>query len=533
MNMASSSQSISDLRTGADYLSQLPLTNPPLAEQQLIKFLDALLENPPESSILLALLEQARVPIHFVEEEMARRYHNKPLVLSDDEDGFFQQVLSAWQRMGKAYALCARLQGPATDNPQYSTLVATILHRCLYYTGMLILEHFRARREVPAGIWHDLHGYYETAEQWGIVYTPVNDSLESDLQATHCAAAYVTLLLIEVASPYSNSVRDLNLIRRWAGMWAPLVSLHRLDDEYEVPPYIVELMKDQPIHPTGADNNIGADARRLDTSRLGLQLSHMLAQLRQRMTPSQLGLGEETSGHVIQLLEHLSRPWTQTASPRRFRRFSSEGTARVTVGFDAMHFFVSSSEEFIQPDSASTYSRAEFEELFTFRDQATPGHALSIKPKVDFPIEEWTVINHSANGFRLARSHAGQKIAHSQLLAVCPHDGERFLLGQASWLMQEGSGGLVVGVSILPGIPEGVSVRHAPTHAAHADRYVRGFLLPPVAAIHDEGSIVIPSGMYQASARLEVHVDGKSRLLRMKHIRQRGVDFDRVSYEPL
>ena len=533
MNMAPSSLSISDLRTGADYLSQLPLANPPLAEQQLIEFLDALLENPPESSILLALLEQARVPMHFVEEEMARRYHNKPLVLSDDEDGVFQQVLSAWQRMGKAYALCARLQEPATDNPQYSTLVATILHRCLYYTGMLILEHFRARREVPAGIWHDLHGYYETAEQWGIVYTPVNDSLESDLQATHCAAAYVTLLLIEVASPYSNSVRNLNLIRRWAGMWAPLVSLHRLDDEYEVPPYIVELMKDQPIHPTGADNNIGADARRLDTSRLGLQLSHMLAQLRQRMTPSQLGLGEETSGHVIRLPPHLSRPGTQAASPPRFRRFSSEGTARVTVGFDAMHFFISSSEEFIQPDSASTYSRAEFEELFTFRDQATPGHALSIKPKVDFPIEEWTVINHSANGFRLARSHAGQKIAHSQLLAVCPHDGERFLLGQASWLMQEGSGGLVVGVSILPGMPEAVSVRHAPTHAAHADRYVRGFLLPPVAAIQDEGSIVIPSGMYQASGRLEVHVDGKSRLLRMKHIRQRGVDFDRVSYEPL
>jgi len=32
MNMAPSSLSISDLRTGADYLSQLPLANPPLAE---------------------------------------------------------------------------------------------------------------------------------------------------------------------------------------------------------------------------------------------------------------------------------------------------------------------------------------------------------------------------------------------------------------------------------------------------------------------------------------------------------------------
>ena len=532
MNMASSSLSITDLQSGANYLSQVPLANPPLAEKQLLEFIDALLENPPEAGILLALLEQARVPIHFVEEEMARRYHNKPLPLLEEEDRSFQQVLSAWKRMSKAYALCARLQEPMPENPQYSTLVATILHRCLYYTGMIILEHYRARREIPAGIWHELHGYYETAEQWGIIYTPVNDSLENDLQATHCAAAYVTLLLIEVASPYSNSVRNLNLIRRWAGMWGPLVSLHRLDDEYEVPPYIVELSKDQPIHPTNGSDNIGADARRLDTSRLGLQLSHMLSQLHQRMTPSQLGIGEDTTGHVIQLLEQISRPWTQTASPRRFRRFASEGTARVAVGFEAMHYFVGGAE-FIQPDSASTYSRAEFEELFTFRDQAIPGQALSIKPRLDFPIDEWTVINHSANGFRLGRNQYGERVAHSQLLALCPHDGARFLLGQASWLMQESAGGLVIGVSILPGMPEAVGVRHAPSSAGHADRYVRGFLLPAIAAIHQEGSIVLPSGMYQASGTLEVYAGNKAIRLRMKHIRQRGVDFDRVSYESL
>ncbi|MGB7536818.1 MAG: hypothetical protein WBM19_13875, partial [Azonexus sp.] len=255
--MASSPLSIPDLNAGSLFLSQLPLANPPLAEQQLIEFLDALIANPPEPGVLLSLLEQTRVPLSFVEEEMARIYHNKPLVLSDEQEKCFQQVLSAWQRMSKAYALCARLQEPATDSPQYATLIATVLHRCLYYTGMVIIEHFRARREIPAGVWHDLHGYYETAEQWGVTCTPVNDSLENDLQATHCAAAYVTLLLIEIANPYSNSVRDLNLVRRWAGMWAPLVSLHRVDDEYEVPPYVVELTNDQPLHPTSASDSIG------------------------------------------------------------------------------------------------------------------------------------------------------------------------------------------------------------------------------------------------------------------------------------
>ncbi|MGB7502350.1 MAG: hypothetical protein WBM25_08135 [Azonexus sp.] len=532
MNTASSPLSIPDLHAGSLFLSQLPLANPPLAEQQLIEFLDALIANPPESGVLLSLLEQTRVPLSFVEEERAKTYHNKPLVLSDEQEQCFQQVLSAWQRMSRAYALCARMQEPSADNPQYSTLLATVLHRCLYYTGMVIIEHFRARREVPAGIWHDLHGYYETAEQWGVTCTPVNDSLENDLQATHCAAAYVTLLLIEIANPYSDSVRDLNLVRRWAGMWAPLVSLHHVDDEYEVPPYVVELMTDQPLHPTGASDGIGPDARRLDTSRLGLQLSHMLSQLHQRLTPSQLGLGEDTSGHVIRLLEQLSRPWTQTASPRRFRRFVSEGTAKVAVGYEAMHFFVGG-KEFIQPDSAEAYSRNQFDELFTFRERAAPGQQLSIKAHSNFPIDEWTVINHSANGFRLGRSHAGQRISHSQLLALCPHDGDRFLLGQASWLMQENSGGLVVGVAVLPGMPEAVGVRHAPEAPGYENRYVRAFLLPPIAAIGQEGSIVIPGGMYKASSLLEVVADGQTWQLRMQHVRQRGVDFDRVSYETL
>lgn len=524
---------IPDLRTGMDYLSQLSLANPVVAERQLMRFLDGLLVAPPDPGVLLALLEQARAPMCFVEEEMARRYHNKALPLADEEESYFQQVVAAWRKMGKAYALCARLEEPDAENMQYVSLVATILHRCLYYTGMVILEHFRARRELPPGIWLDLHGYYESAEEWGVAYTPVEDVLESNLQATHCAAAYTTLLLIDIASPYSNSVRNLNLIRRWAGMWAPLVSIHKLNDDFEVPPYVIELMKDFPLHPSTVADEPGPDTRRLDTSRLGLQINHMLSQLRQRITPSQLGLGEETSAHVIALLDHLSRPWTQSASPRRFRRFATEGVARVAVGFEAMHFCVTS-QAFEQPDSAATYSRGACDELFTFGERADPGQKLAIKPQISFPVDEWTVINHSANGFRLARSCAGMKISHGQLMVICPHDGEHFLLVQATWLMEEDAGGLIVGVATLPGMPVGIGVRMATQTSGNNERYVRAFMLPPVPAIKEEGSIVLPPGMYQASRILDVYSDdNKSFQVRMNHMLQRGTDFDRISYQVL
>lgn len=523
---------IPDIETGSAYLARLPLANPAAAEQQLLQFLDALLIDPPSADTMLSLLEQARVPLCFVEEEMARRYHNKSLPLGTEEEATFRVVLSAWEKMRKAYAICAQMAEPMAKDPQFSGLVATVLHRCLYYSGMIILEHYRARRELPPEIWLDLHRFFATAEQWGVAYTPLEDALENNLQATHCSAAYVTLLLIDVASPYSNSVRNLNLIRRWAGMWAPLVSVQPLEDELEIPPYVVEFEKDAPLHPTSSADNIGHDARRLDTSRLGLQLSHMLSQLRQRMTPSQLGLGEETPGHVIKLLEHLSRPWTQAASPRRFRRFATVGNARIAVGFEAMHFHVSGLE-FNQPDAAAAYSRDNFDKLFTFRDSVDSTTQPSIHLNPDFPLDDWLVINHSANGFRLARSNVGQKITHSQLLSICPHDGDHFLLAQSSWLMEEADGGLLLGVSVLPGMPKAVAIRPTTASEGKRERFSQAFMLPTVPAINEDCSLVLPKNIYQASRNMELFMDGKFVQIRLKHIRQHGMDFDRTSFDLL
>ncbi len=524
---------ISDLQSGTDYLGCLPLADPLLAERQLTHFLDALLASPPASGVLRVLLERARVPLFVVEEEMARYYQNKAVPLASDEESCFQQVLSAWRKMAKAYALSARLADPDEGNPQFSVLMATILHRCLYYTGMVILEHYRARRELPPGIWLELHGYYASAEEWGVAYTPVEDVLESKLQATHCAAAYTQLLLVDIASPYGSTLRNLGLIRRWAGMWAPLVSIHRLDDDLEVPSYVVELMKDAPLHPAATADDPQADARRLETVRLGLQINHMLSQLHQRMTPSQLGLAEETSGHVIDLLDRLLRPWTQSASPRRFRRFSSQAVARVAVGFEAMHFYVTG-KTFEQPESAGAFSRGEFEQLFTFGDRAEPGQELAIMSKKVFPVEEWTVINHSANGFRLGRSNGGARISHGQLMGICPHDGSRFLLAQATWLMQDEKGGLIVGVATLPGMPAGIGVRVAVAKTGLGERFASAFLLPPLSAIGEEGSIVLPHGVYLADRIVEILADdGSVGQVRLKHSLQRGADYDRVSYQTL
>ncbi len=521
---------ITTLSDGMMYLDSLVLANPVTAERQLVRLIDSLLADPPDPGVLFPLLEQIRVPLCFVEEELALVYQNKPIPLGEQQEKSFEMVLQAWHKIGKAYALCASMEEPDTNNPDYEGLMATILHRCIYYVGMVILDHYRARRELSAGIWLELHGFYETAEQWGLEFTLVSDPIENTIQATHCAAAYINLLLIEVASPYSNSVRNLNLIRRWASMWAPLVGIHKLEDDLELPPYVLELMKDAPLHPSSAVEGTLEHVRCLDTSRLGLQIEHCISQLHQRMTPSQLGLGEEGASYVINLLEQLAKPWKQHAAARRFRRFPTEGQAIVVVGFEPMYSHISG-ETFEQPDSAAAYSRGKYDQLFTFGDRVDPGQSLKINPVTNFPTENWSVINHSATGFRLGRSGAGQRVTHGELMAIRPHDGESFLLAYATWLMQERSGGLIVGVATLPGLPRGVSFRPlAQGGEVRVDvRYAPAFILPALPAMKEDASLVLPPGIYQAGHDLEV-VDGKTlRRVRMNRVVHRQIAFDRVS----
>ena len=128
---------ISNLQSGMDYLSQLSLANPLVAERQLMSFVDALLMAPPESGVLLALLEQARAPMCFVEEEMARRYHNRALPLADEEESYFQQVVTAWRKMGKAYAFGSMgNRGGASMESHCNALVQSYDKAANDYEGM-------------------------------------------------------------------------------------------------------------------------------------------------------------------------------------------------------------------------------------------------------------------------------------------------------------------------------------------------------------------------------------------------------------
>jgi hypothetical protein len=332
-----------------------------------------------------------------------------------------------------------------------------------------------------------------------------------------------------MAGCYSLSVNEQTLVRRWSINWSPLVSLYKAEPGDSLPRYLVDLMQDVALRPV-AECLQTDHLRRLDTSRLAMQISQIRQQLSQKIPPSQLALGDTcTAGQCNRLLEHLSRTWSQARASRKYRRHATSGITRLCTGFEEMHYFISG-QEFEQPENVRVYSRREFETLFAFRHQEDPLQVLQVRQEqLAYSLDNWEVVNQSANGFRLVRSTSGKKMAHGQLLALCPHDGDRFLLAKTTWLMQEKSNGLIAGIMVLPGIPLAIAARQIAQTGEHIGKYHRAFMLPAVPTVEAEQTLVLPKGWFRPERTIELYSEGTSQV-RLLRLLDDGPDFERISY---
>ncbi|MFT3849190.1 MAG: hypothetical protein QM739_11120 [Propionivibrio sp.] len=418
---------IPDLETGLRRISDLPLRAPEQALAELNRILDDLARTPPAADIHLEVLEQLRTPLCFVAEELARGYVNKALPLGIDQERRFRQVAGTWRTVAYAYRQRALMESDAQGAPR----LALGLQRSMSYSGLCIMEHYRARREPPHGVWQEMHASYALAETHGVANTPVADTLDPRERSTHCASALVSALLTELAGPYGLSFRDLILVRHWADNWAPLVGLHRLGHDKPLPPFVIDLQQDAAFH-EHAEEPAHTALRNLDLSRLTLQVRELLRQLKHKAAPSEIGLGEDcTAGQCRRLLEHLATVWSrQLHEPRKYRRRPATGHATVCSSFDAMHFFISGAQ-FTPPEKHVGQTHDEYERLFAFPQMVESGQTLlSERERLGLTSERWEIVNQSANGFRLRRAEAGKPIVHGQLLAIRPQEDSPFLLAR-------------------------------------------------------------------------------------------------------
>ncbi|WP_341676952.1 hypothetical protein [Niveibacterium sp. SC-1] len=513
------------------WLQNLNPTNVGETHALLAQMLGAQLEAPPLPARHLEVLEAARVAVEYVQAELSQRYAARPLPPTSNEDETLRNVLALWNLMLRGYSVVA--QRSALD-PAFIDRRPMLAQRRLHYHGCLLVEHYRARRETPPGMWAELHRLYASAEDWGVAAVRVGEPLNLTWRAQSCAEAFIAVLLVDASNPYARTPREFTWILRWAQRFAPHCSLHKDIDPESKSSYAVDLGQDAGLRPIGTVAS-SASQRRVDSQRLAAHIQAIVSQFKRGVSPASLGLGEDcVQPACARLLVSLYRPWGLASAGRRFPRRATQGSMQIATDLASIAYFVAG-RPFEQPLDSRAGTYRDIQSIYTIGEQVETAHPSPTEiyaraAQLGLVLEHWSISDLSVSGFRIARDSSGSRIDHRQLVALRPADGEAFILAEISWLMYRPDGRLFAGLSLMPGRPQVVGAR-AMTHTkALRENYVPAFMLPPVPSLKAEPSLVLPANWYQTDRLLEIHAEQPFQI-RLLRLLSRGTNFDRVSFE--
>ncbi|NMG53602.1 hypothetical protein GPA23_02940 [Aromatoleum aromaticum] len=522
-----------------DLLKRLRMLDIDATQRTLADIVAALLRALPAPNQHLEVLEAARAQVDFVQAEMAKRYAAHPLPPDSSENETLARVVSLWRGMARSYAQISRQDAASGTLDDQRALLA---QRRVDYTGRALLEYFRAHRAPPHGTWAELHDSYSVAEARGVAGVRVPDSLNEVWKAQSALEAYVSALLVDLANPFGRGEREFRWVYRWAQRFAPYCSLDAEPDtgRTEAAAFGIDLAGDHGPRPLWLIGPPGAGVRRFDASRLAGQIRAVLTQFRQGVAPASLGLGADCpTDACAALLLSLYRPWGLASAARRFPRRSGKGSAELCGDWLTIGFHIGG-RTFEQPTGGVMAGNlARDISLLTFGErgpEAVPGRPEQLRQRLaatlGFVCGHWDIVDHSVNGFRLQQHPHTERLEHHQLVGIRPPDGERFLLGQVTWLMYREDGVMEAGIHVLAGLPKVVAARlfglNIGTHVA----YQQVFLLPATPALKAPALLVLPGGWFQARRVIEVH-DDEAAQVRLTGLLARGTNFDQVSFEAL
>jgi hypothetical protein len=487
------------------WLEHVPLANVATAQAELIAQLAEFNCFPTTPANRLAVLEQLREAVAFVQVEQAKRFSNRALPMPEAEAAAFAATCALWEAMQASYRRC--LDAASDPAGPLRADAALICQRLLAYVGLRMFHHHRAYREVAAADWRALHDAYARAEALGIAEEPVKDFLNRDVHETSPRIAYARAVLMGMSNPNELTQRQLTFVAYLLERWSAKLEVARapVDEGEGVPPLVADLASSRV---PSRESDTGKELRYLDARKLAKSLKGRVALLRKGESPAKLALGEDcVQPSCEQLLVFLYRQWCQARPARAMARAPAAAAAEVCSDFGAVHDCVSG-REFRQPGGESDGRPAELPVL-----------------------ERWRIEDESAQGVSLARAAnaAGRRYAHGQLVAVRPQDAPGFMLGQVRWLSASAAGELRAGVKLLPGVPAGIAARPTGLNAQN-EKYLPAFSLGAVAALAAPASLVLPSGWFKPRRVVELFADTPRRV-RFTEVLERGSDFERILYE--
>jgi hypothetical protein len=529
-----------------EWLAKVPLANAVQAQSMFLQQLHLLHRFTLSPTERFTILETLRHPICNVQEEAGKKFAGKPLPFAPHEQAALESTLSVWHALSLGYlrcfdALCcgdtgvfsapllAAQEAQIASHPELAGRAAKLAQRTLSVFADWQVDIFRGEQLPDGSYWKQLHQIFSAAEILGVGNRAVTDHVRHGTAHTSALATYAECHLVSTANVYELPARHLGWVIRWARRWGPKIALLKAPPEdirARAVPLWIDIDSDRPASYTPQP---AAGGRWLETTELRKSLVARITLLAQGREPGELQLGDDvTQPAATLLLQRVLQRWCKGGAPRRHERHAVNTDCSFIAGLEAVHFQLSGGQTFRAPTRSDTALRREREEFETFGDR---GHRTDAAGEKNLShIETWHLLDESADGMRVTRPlKEGARIGTGQLIAVKAKDSQRFTLGNVRWALREGDNSLAAGLQLFPGEARPVAIRIVEPGAA-GNPWRQGFLLPAIPAINESASVVVPGGTFRIDRSIEVMVDGKSQMLKLFRVLDRGVEFERCNY---
>lgn len=553
-----------DSRAGSvkTWIDALPMTNVGETTRQLFSALNNLNHQDIPAQQRFKALEQLCKPVCFVVENMKRHFVGQPfpLNLKSLKIGHLSREISL--SLATGYKVLVMDQVTDTRRPNRKLLVKSI-HRAIKWLSAALLRAYQTYEPCPTSVWHELHSLYRYAEENQLLETTVADDTPNGRRTTTIGNAYKQILLLALSCPYRLRHGEAEQIYGLLESWAADSQVHKLDD-CPAALFVVNLDQDQPptyriLHDSGENRT---SCRILNTAGLSEQVRSALVRSE--------GGNRQADAPAPSTLQHLLLAWG-VMPKRRFSRLRDHSQVIVTMGLSSIHYFVSgevafntlSVSEDCHTELHTSHTDAQLTDAANFQsqlkkqglaekwskgiqlqgqvaptptEQAVARAAAGIQLDMSHRSQNWKMVNISAGGYCLLWDNLETTRAQvGELLGIREEsdpDTFHWRLGVIRWMKSVNNRGLELGVQMLS--PGAVAIAARPDKkGSHDEDFNRGLLLPEIASIRQQATLVLSSPPFRLGDTAIVNCHGTNVRVKLTRMVENTGSFAQFQYTSL
>ncbi|ROR35179.1 hypothetical protein [Inmirania thermothiophila] len=382
----------------------------------------------------------------------------------------------------------------------------------------VLVSACRAYHPCPAGLWLELNQLLLNAE--GLAIAARRPDVPATLPPTP-ADGYRRAALLHLASPWQLSLEELQWVWALAGALAPrclLLDERRADERDGL--FMVDLLADAPPQPLPAPTQtLGPFQRLLDTRPL-------VGRLRQENGSLEALAGPLPTARE-ELLARLVRAWS-SAARRGFSRSRSDQAMEIVLGLSAVHAALAPDdaprgpsphgieldvlsedrprdpgEYLFDPEADDVWSR-----VYGLPAQARTDPAPRPAPPRPAPATA-RAVDESAGGycFELTAGDRGGELRIGEVCALRREPAAvEWTIGMVRWVRREDDARTRFGVQLIAPSAVAATVRERSGEGARA---CRALLLPPLPALAQPASLVLPARLFRSGEHVTVDAGGE------------------------